>query len=137
MQFVPIPLGAVPCTMPVWAPLVARYAKRIREYPDVLERQVTSGDVHIALAWDEVAEKAHALIGMQVVKGGDDMIGKIVWVAGEGRSRWLPLLPEVARYLKEHQGCNVFRVSEGRRGWSRFLKSQGFKLTHMTFEREL
>lgn len=137
MQFVPIPttFENLKRTFPVWWPFLAKISRRSKEPVGDLLAQIAKHEVQIALAWDESTEKARALVGMRFLRRGDDLIGEIIWLAGGGMREWRHLLPQMEQYLKD-MGCAEIRPV-CRLGWSRFLKSRGYKATHMTMEKVL
>jgi hypothetical protein len=119
---------------PIWLPFLPGICKRSKESIEQLIDRIISGHTEIALVWD--GEKARALVGMLYTKRGDDLVGEIVWLTGAGMKEWRHLLPQMQRYLKEHRHCALMRPI-CRPGWARFLKEQGFRVTHFVMEREL
>jgi hypothetical protein len=136
LHCVPIPPNAVRDTAHAWVPFVERIEKRNGEYPGVLVEQVNAGDVHVVVAWDDRAQEAKALAGIRILTLGDKRVAEIIWMTGQGRDEWVGLMPDLLRYLKELQRCDRVRAI-ARPGWSRALKADGFRTTHMVFERDL
>jgi hypothetical protein len=146
MQFVPIPTTPeyLEKTFPHWWPFLAKISRRSKEPVQELLGQIVRRDVQIALVWD--GEKARALVGMRFLRRGgliledghkcpDVLIGEVIWLAGGGMREWRHLLPQMEQYFK-HMGCVEIRPV-CRLGWSRFLKTQGYKATHVTMEKVL
>lgn len=135
MQFVPIPTTPeyLEKTFPHWWPFLPKISRRSKEPVQELLGQIVRRDVQIALVWD--GANARALVGMRFLRRGEDLIGEIIWLAGAGMREWRDLLPQMERYLKD-MGCVEIRPV-CRPGWSRFLKSQGYRITHMTMEKVL
>lgn len=117
-----------------WTPFLPRIAQRTGESIDELFDLIENFQVQVALVWD--GERAHALVGLRIVPRGKELVGDIVWLTGHGRKEWTHLLPELERYLKEHCHCTVIRPI-CRPGWSRLIKSQGYKTTHYVMEKTL
>jgi hypothetical protein len=138
VQFVPIPTTkeGVEENFPLWFPFLKDISKRSKEPITDLMRQVKFYDVQIALVWDEDNNKATALIGIRYFRRGDELIADIIWLTGRGMKQWTHLLPQMEKYLKEHVGCAIIRPI-CRPGWSRLIKSQGYKLTHYVMEKPL
>lgn len=91
--------------------------------------------MQIALVWDEDNKKPQALVGIHYVLRDNDVIGEVIWLTGTGMRRWLPLLPELERFLKD-MGCTEIRPI-CRPGWSRLIKGEGYKVTHYMMEKTL
>jgi len=117
-----------------WMPFLPKIAQRSGESIDELFDLIEQFQVQIALVWD--GEKAHALVGLRVVRRGNDLVGDIVWLTGTARKEWQHLLPDLERYLKEHCRCSVIRPI-CRPGWSRLIKPQGYRTTHYMMEKTL
>jgi hypothetical protein len=137
MQFLPLPPTYKDLTylFPLWYPFLDDISKRSKEPVQDLLGAVKRGDVRIALVWGD-DNKAHALIGMQYRKRGDDLIGEIVWLTGKGMKDWQHLLPELEKFLREHMHCTIIKPI-CRPGWSRLLKQHGYKTTHLMMEKSL
>lgn len=136
MQFVPIPntKEGTDETFPIWFPFLKDISRRSKEPIEELLGQIARREVQLALVWD--GNKAHALVGIRILRRGKDLIGEIIWLTGKGMREWRELLPELEKYLKQHIGCAEIRPV-CRLGWSRFLKTKGYKATHMTMEKVL
>jgi hypothetical protein len=136
MHFVPIPTTqeALRKTRHLWLPLLPRIADRSDETIDELIDLVISGRMQIAIIWD--GEKARALLGMQYRRAGRELIGEVHWATGFGVKNWQHLLPELERYMKEHQGCTIIKPI-CRPGWRPLLKAHGYKQTHVMMEKPL
>src|SRR5262245_45045148 len=117
----------------LWEPFLDGIARRSKESVDDLMVQIARHDVQIALIWD--GEKPCALLGIRLVKRDTDLIGELVWLTGKGRQDWQHLLSQVEEYLR-HMGCVACRPI-CRLGWSKFLKTNGYKPTHITLEKVL
>jgi hypothetical protein len=138
LRLIPIPTTPVYIkkSTPHWYPFLEGISRRSKQSVAELFAKVAGGDVQPILVWDEVAKKAVALVGMQYHRRGDDLIAEWVWMTGKGMKQWQGLLPELERYLKQHVGCAQIRPI-CRPGWSRFLKTQGYRVTHYTMEKVL
>jgi hypothetical protein len=136
MQFVPVPTRPehLRATSRHWLPFLEGISRRSKEPIEELLGLIVSGRVQIALVWD--GKKAHAFVGMQYKKRGDELIAEIIWLTGRGMREWRHLLPEMERYLKEHMGCAIIRPI-CRPGWSRLIRAQGYKTTHLVMEKAL
>ena len=121
-------------TFPTWYPFLADISRRSKEPVEQLQDQVARGEVQLALIWD--GNKARALVGIRILRRGNDLIGEIVWLTGKGMREWQHLLTQMEKYLKEHVGCAEIRPV-CRLGWSRFLKTRGYKATHVTMQKVL
>ena len=89
------------------------------------------------LIWDDAEQRAVALIGMRYTTRGDELLAEDgVKLTGRDRKAWQHLLPELERYLREHVGCVAVRPL-CRPGWSRFLKTRGYRTTHVQMEKKL
>jgi hypothetical protein len=135
LHFVPIPntKEATDESFPIWFPFLASITRRSKEPIEELLGQIARREVQLALVWD--GEKAHALIGIRLIRRGKDLIGEIVWLTGKGVRQWLPLLSELEQYLRDI-GCIEIRPI-CRPGWSRLIKGRGYKITHYHMEKVL
>ena len=135
LVLVPIPSCELERTAPVWLPFVQRIAQRTRNSLAELVAQIRCGEVHIHLAWDPAAGKAHALAGTRILLRDGERVGELVWTTGSGRRHWLPLIDDLERYHREHLGC-VGMHAVARKGWTRELVRRGYRITHLVFEKD-
>jgi hypothetical protein len=133
MHFVPLQFEDLDRLFPIWSPFLDGISKRSKEPLEQLFAAIRRREVQIALVWD--GSKAQALIGIRFVHRGADVIGEIVWLTGNGMKQWQHLLPEMENYLKA-RGCVEIKPI-CRPGWSRLLKTKGFKITHYVMEKPL
>ena len=136
LHLVPLPLDSVADAVGIWAPFIERIAKRDDRPVEELLAEVCSGNVHLILAWDSEEKKAHAVMGVRFVDAGKEHIAEVVWLTGQGREQWTPLLDDLEIYLREHQACTRSRMI-CRPGWLESLKSSGYKTTHYVMEKGL
>ena len=138
MHFVPIPTTekALRDSSQHWLPFLPMIAKRSKESIEQLLDRIVSGYTEIALIWDDDKVEAQALIGIQYVKCGDELVGEITWTAGRGMREWEHLVSEVERYLRERMHCAIMRPV-CRPGWSRMMKNHGYRTTHYVMEKRL
>src|SRR5262249_52473075 len=135
LVLVPVPSEELARTAPLWLPFVARIAGRTRNSVPELVSQIRSGEVHIHLAWDPAARRAHALAGTRILLRGGERVGELVWATGSGRRHWLPLLDDLERYHADELGC-VGMNAVARKGWSRDLARRGYRVTHLVLEKD-
>jgi hypothetical protein len=135
-DLVPVPTTAewLNKTAPHWLPFLPGISRRSKEPIESLLNQIGRFEVQLALVWDN--GKAQALVGIRLVRRGEDLIGEIVWLTGNGMRDWLHLLPQLEQYLKQHLGCVAIRPI-CRPGWSRLIKGRGYKITHFMMEKPL
>jgi hypothetical protein len=117
-----------------WTKFLPGVAKRSRDTVEVLLAEVLRGQTQIHLILND-ADEAVAMVGTQLTHSSQGMVGNLVWMTGEGRHDWEGLLPALERYLKEHIGCAAIRA-ECRPGWSKLLKANGYRLTHVVMEKD-
>ena len=137
MKLVPIPTTDeyLNKTFPLWFPFLQNISRRSKEPVRDMLAAINRKDIQLVLFWDEDEKKPLALLGLRVIKRGDDLIGELVWLTGSGMKRWTHLLPMVEQYLK-HLGCVEARPI-CRKGWSRLLLQHGYRTTHLTMEKVL
>ncbi len=136
IRFVPIPLGNVRDIENLWMPFLELQASRMGENVSVMARQVESGEVGIAFAWDDEAKEAIAMIGWRVILQGNTRVGEILWLAGAEMDLWLDLMPRGEEFMREHQRCQKIRAY-GRKGWERVMKPFGYAPAAVVLERSL
>lgn len=134
LVLVPVPSEMVEGTAGHWVPLVERLSHRAKETPEALVRQVMSGAIHLVLAWNPEAQKAEAMAGLMFRQRANGLWADVVWFSGPPRQVWLPLLPELERYVQEHCGCVGIRVTP-HPGWAKTFEPLGYKTTHYIMER--
>ena len=132
---VPIPFDALSKTQPHWLPFVQRIGERSRCGVKQHLDEIASGQVQIHLAWDRAEKRARALAGTEIHLRGADRIGVLVWCTGSMRELWFPLLNDIERYMREYHGCAGIRAI-ARPGWSKLLKQNGYRLTHVVMEKD-
>lgn len=135
LVIVPLPLSHLEGTESVWRPYVESIAKRGRWKIDVMLQNIASGEVHLILVWDAQHKSARALCGVRRILRADGLVGEMVWMTGIGRTEWTGLLPQLENYMREHQEC-IGMTAVCRPGWSRTLKAQGYRLTHLVMEKD-
>jgi len=135
LVLVPVPSESVKGTAEMWLPFVQRIAERTRQHVNDLVAQIVANEVQLHLVWEPKTQTAHALAGTRIIRRGHDRIGEILWTTGIGRRRWLPLLADLETYHRDHLGC-AGMTATARPGWSRELKAQGYRLTHVVMEKE-
>jgi hypothetical protein len=135
VHFVPIPTTPehLIAWAPHWLPFLEGVSRGCKEPVASIRGRIERFDVQLALIWD--GRNAHALIGIQFTRRGDELIGEIIWLTGKDRRRWLHLLPEVEQYLKD-MGCAVIRPI-CRPGWWRLIEPHGYRRTHYVLEKAL
>jgi hypothetical protein len=137
LDFCPIPLRLedLDRTSSLWMPFLPDISKRTKEPLAELIGKIGRFDVQIALVWDGQQKKAHALVGLRIVRQGDELVGEIVWLTGRGVKAWLHLLPQMEQYLRDC-GCAIIRPI-CRPGWLRLIKDKGYRVTHYQMEKRL
>lgn len=59
-----------------------------------------------------------------------------IWImVGHDRDDWVDLMDELETWAKR-EGC-VMMLHEGRIGWQKTLKNRGYRLPHVTFEKDI
>ena len=133
MRLVPIPLTAHEAYAPYWLPFLPRIAQRSHESIADLIGQIRRREVRLLLVMD--GEIAHALVGVRIHTMGGKSCGDMIWLAGFGREQWQQLLPEFEQMLRD-AGCVMCRPI-CRPGWSKYLKTRGYRLRHVIMEKPL
>ena len=119
----------------LWGQFIPRIADRSDETEAELFDLVISKQIQAGLIIDGEGN-AHALIGILYRQAGRELIAEVRWVTGFGSKQWRHLLVEIERYVKEQVHCTVIKAI-CRPGWKPFLKTQGYKQTHVCMERML
>jgi hypothetical protein len=137
MRLIAIPLDreSLIDSGPHWVPFVRRIAARTREPADTLIKRVLSKEIRLILVWDDTTNSTKAMIGIRLHMRGPDLIGEILWATGTDRKAWQQLLPELEQMLRD-AGCAESRPL-CRPGWSKFLQSHGYRITHIQMEKVL
>lgn len=134
MILFPVPSDRLGQLAPFWRPFVEKIAERSKDHPADLIARVLSNEVQPSLIWDEQNRTARALIGTRIQKRGDERRCELIWCTGDGRDDWLPLLSDVEAYHAQ-LGCSGI-AAIARPGWSRALKERGYRMTHVTMEKD-
>ena len=119
--------------MPLWWPFLPRIAQRSHESVQDLFNQIMRREVRLALVMDD--HKVLALVGARIHQMDGKSYGDMIWLAGFGREQWQDLLPQFEQMLRD-AGCVMCRPI-CRPGWMRYLKTCGYKLTHVMMEKPL
>ncbi len=136
LHLVPIPPDSLGPTHHIWWPFVLLISERDKCDPEVKAEMLRKGEAQGFIIWDSEANKAMAFIGVRFALRGDARIGEIRWLAGENRAAWIHLFGELESYLRDQQGCTAIDAI-ARPGWTKHLKSNGYRETHRVFEKEL
>ncbi len=89
----------------------------------------------MVLAWDEETGTAPGMVGISYSYCGGDPIGEIVWIVGKDMKRWLHLMDDIERFLKDMK-CVECRPHSPL-ALERVLKSRGYRPTHVIMEKVL
>jgi hypothetical protein len=135
LALVPIPLDCLEGTAGYWQPYILAIAERSRNDPDAMTQMLLAGEAQAFLIWEVDTRKTQAFLGVRYAARGQTRIGELIWLMGENRAAWAHLFAELETYLREHQGCKAIKAI-ARPGWSKHLKSNGYRLTHQVMEKE-
>lgn len=135
LVLVPIPPDYLEGSRVYWARFVFAIAERGRLDPLEMERMLFVGEAQAFLIWDDETKKPQAFVGVRYMRRADGRIGELIWLTGENRNAWVHLFADLEKYLREHQGCIAIKAI-ARPGWSKLLKASGYRMTHLTMEKE-
>jgi hypothetical protein len=133
---VPIPISALEQTAHAWLPFVERVIKKTGDSLEQAISIIRSGEVALHLVWEPEAQKAHALVGVRIFIRTTGKVAEMLWMVGDNRKQWLPMLDEFEKYHKEHLGC-VAMSAITRRGMLSELKPRGYRTTRFVVEKDL
>ena len=136
MILIPVPMQHVEDLSPIWSPFTRKIAEAGEISFAELEDDIRAGTTHVLLAWD--GEKAHAMAGAQIERGGDDghRVCHIRWCTGQDRELWFDLVDQIEAWASEHMDCRRSRIT-CRPGWTPALKGKGYRETHRVLERPI
>jgi hypothetical protein len=135
-HLVPVPPDALDGTQHLWRTYLLLISERDKCDPREKERQLYAGEVQAFFVWDSETNRPLAFLGVRYALRGDVRIGEIIWLMGEHRASWVHLFGDLQSYLHNQQGCKAIHAI-ARPGWEKHLRSIGFRLTHLTMEKEL
>jgi hypothetical protein len=101
--------------------------------PAFVKAHLERGSMQLWLAWED--KRAH---GCCITETAESVRGKsvnLVVVAGLDFKRWRPLTQAIKDWARE-QGC-VRLEAGGRKGWTRYVKSDGWRAVRTVIEMEL
>lgn len=126
MQIFPVPTTPewINRTFPLWSPFLPDIAKRSPWSVEDLLTKLCKHEVQPALVVD--GEVPLALLGISLVRDGEELVAELVWLTGRRRHEWQHLLAELESYLRDHLKCVKCRPI-CRRGWRKFLATQGYE----------
>lgn len=136
LVLVPIPPDSLAGSAHVWMPFVEAIARRAKNDPAEMVRMLMAGEAQAVIVWEPEAKRAQAFMGVRFVSRGAERIAELIWLMGEDRKAWVHLLADLETYLRTEQNCVAVKPI-CRPGWSKFLKPLGYRLTHVTMEKEL
>jgi hypothetical protein len=127
MHLVPIPTTPeyLNASFELWSPFLPRIAARSPWSVEELLAKLARHEVQPALVLD--GERPVALLGISIVRDGEELVAELVWLTGKRRHEWQHLLTELERYLREHVHCMKCRPI-CRPGWRKFLEAHGYSL---------
>jgi hypothetical protein len=102
-----------------------------RDSAETLKRMVIERDMQCWIAQEDGKIYATALSEIVLTPTGQRW-AHLGYLTGRERKRWLHLAPEFKAKAKE-AGMDGVTI-HARKGWTKFLQSQGFKDTHVIFE---
>ena len=137
MKLIAIPLAEHEVWEPYWLPFLPLIAKRSHESVADLIGQIDRREVRLVLVVDDTPSSSGvlALVGVSIRQMGGKSYGDMIWLAGVNRKQWQDLLPQFEQMLRD-AGCVMCRPI-CRPGWSRYLKTCGYRLRHVIMEKPL
>lgn len=96
--------------------------------------QLQTGEVLLFIIWDDELKTSVAIAGTRFILQGDGHVAELIWMTGSNRKNWQHLIGELEAYHRDI-GCVGF-IARARPGWAPFLKSQGYRMTHMIFDKD-
>ena len=133
----PVPVGLLQETAPLWLPYLRQIAERSRTDINAMCDMLFNREAGAFLIWDDETKKVKAFIGVRYVERvNNERVGEIIWLAGEDRKAWVHLFADLEKYLREQEQCVSIKAI-ARPGWKPHLETNGFRLTHMIYEKEL
>ncbi len=135
LALVPIPPGHLEGSQAHWWPYVKSIAERANNDPAEMVRMLHVGEAQAFLVWDSQTAQPQAFIGVQYLASTKGRVGQIIWLMGENRATWVHLFTDLEAYLRDQEHC-VSMKAIARRGWTKVLKSNGYRETHIVFEKE-
>lgn len=136
LVLVPVPLDHLEGTAHLWRPYILSIAERSKNDPEAMTAMLYRGEAQAFLVWEPELQKTFAFLGVQYVARGVDRVGQLIWLMGENRAAWAHLFGELETYLRDHEGCKAIKAIT-RPGWSKHLKSNGYRETHVVMEKEM
>jgi hypothetical protein len=136
LHLVPIPPDCLDGSKAHWSPYVLSIAERAHNDPAEMARMLYAGEAQAFLVWEPVGARPQAFIGVQYLASTRGRVGQIIWLMGENRAEWVHLFGDLETYLREQERCVTMKAIS-RRGWSKFLKSNGYRETHVVMEKAL
>lgn len=135
LALVPLPPDYLEGCREYWWPYVRAISERDKCDPAEKERMLVAGEAQAFLIWDDETKRPQAFLGVRYALRGQDRIGELIWLTGENRAAWVHLFAELETFLHEHQGCVALKAI-ARPGWTKHLKTNGYRETHCVFEKE-
>lgn len=135
LALVPIPPNMLEGSASYWRPYILQISERSRTDPAAKERMLFAGEAQAFLVWDDETKRPQAFLGVHYATRDKDRIGELVWLMGENRAAWAHLFGDLETYLRDQQGCVGIKAI-ARPGWSRHLKANGYRMTHLVMEKE-
>ena len=106
----------------------SRFAYSMEEF----DGELIDGTVLLVRVWSDDQPIAVAAAKVQNIIDGQELL--IMAVVGSEHERWLPELLESFEKLAAEVGCSHV-CFEGRPGWQRLIKDQGYKLHLVTMRK--
>ena len=133
-ELVPIPYDKLMATAHVWAPHVTKIAEVQRCFPEQRFTEVFSGEVGLMIVRKAGEIEPIALLGWRNLKRGNDRIAELIWLTGKDSKEWVHLYPVLEQHFRE---CGFAGMATRHRpGWSKFLRNNGYKITHVEAEKD-
>lgn len=103
--------------------------------PGAVRERLKRGTMQLWLAWDDESKRAKGCCVTEFAESVRGTACNLVVVAGTDFARWRPLLDAIKDWATQ-RGC-VRLEAGGREGWTRLLKSDGWRRVRTVIEMEL
>lgn len=134
-ELVPVPYDQLDISRPLWLSFVGQIAERERRPIERLLADVYVGAITLILVCNIENRQPVALCGYSIISGLTGNRYLIRWLTGESAGQWTHLYARLESYFKEQFQCSG-GAAIARPGWSKFLKANGYRLTHVEYTKD-
>lgn len=136
MRLLPLTPQEAADLLPLWEPYVVSIADRCGLQASGFIRDIVRGEDVLHLIYDDARNDIRAVV---ITTFRNDQHGRkhchAPYCTGSGVGEWFDLLDDLEDWARLNGAASL--KTTARPGWSRLMKPKGYRVTHVTLEKDL